>query len=342
MKRRILAVLIACLMTFSVLGISAGAAGVSTFALVDPPSAPATSMWESENNNSITSADVVKSNQMGFGALETDYDHDFFRTYVEKPGLLHMSCQSSSVNLNINLLESDGTFLEWGRLHEIDSEYGVYTFELNMYIERPGNYYLEFADAVAPVDYNFYYCYRPYLDKYVDVQPGRYYYVPVQWADTLGITGGVDATHFNPGGQCTREQLVSFLWRNFGCPAHTMGRSPFRDVKPGTYYYDAVLWAVENGITSGLYPDTFGTGQPCTRAQMVTFLWNAYGKEDPGSPYGLFDDVSKDAYYFDAVQWAVENHIANGVGYLTFDPHGVCTRAHAVTFLYKAPVPGYG
>ena len=172
------------------------------------------------------------------------------------------------------------------------------------------------------------------LNYFVDVKAADYYYDAVLWAAQNGITNGTDATHFSPDELCTRAQAVTFLWRTAGSPAPKSDVMPFTDVPVGSYYYDAVLWAVENGITLGTSATTFSPNETCTRAQIVTFLWRfercpAAGGENP------FSDVSSRAYYADAVLWAVERGITNGTSETTFSPDESATRAQIVTFLYR-------
>ena len=172
------------------------------------------------------------------------------------------------------------------------------------------------------------------LRTFVDVPEGSYYEEAVDWAAQNGITNGTDATHFSPDELCTRAQAVTFLWRKAGSPAPKSEVMPFTDVPVGSYYYDAVLWAVENGITLGTSATTFSPNETCTRAHIVTFLWRfercpAAGGENP------FSDVSSRAYYADAVLWAVERGITNGTSETTFGPDESATRAQIVTFLYR-------
>ena len=150
-----------------------------------------------------------------------------------------------------------------------------------------------------------------------------------------GITKGTDDTHFSPDGICTRAQAVTFLWRAAGSPAPRSRTVPFTDVPVGSYYYDAVLWAVENGITKGTSDTMFSPNATCTRAQIVTFLWRAAGSPEPKS-MSSFSDVSADSYYAKAVAWAVENGITTGTGDGKFSPDATCTRAQSVTFLFRA------
>jgi hypothetical protein len=170
---------------------------------------------------------------------------------------------------------------------------------------------------------------------FVDVKESAYYYLPVLWAVNAGITAGTDATHFSPDNRCTRAQVVAFLWRAAGCPEPNLTENPFVDVKENTYYYKAVLWAVENGITAGVDAIHFGPEQACTRGQVVTFLWRACGKPEAAAQEHPFADLKETAYYYDAVLWAVENGITAGYGAVTFAPNLTCTRGQIVTFLYR-------
>ena len=169
---------------------------------------------------------------------------------------------------------------------------------------------------------------------FADVSPDAYYADAVEWAVANGITGGTSATTFSPNNACTRAQMVTFLWRAAGEPEPETTAMPFTDVAEGAYYYDAVLWAMENGITEGTTETTFSPDAPCTRAQIVTFLWRSEGKPAPQSAMG-FTDVAAGAYYFDAVAWAVENGITNGTSAAAFSPYSTCTRAQIVTFIYR-------
>ena len=172
------------------------------------------------------------------------------------------------------------------------------------------------------------------LNYFVDVKAGDYFYDAVLWAVQEGITSGTDATHFSPNASCTRAQIVTFLWRAAGSPAPKSSEMPFTDVAEGSYYYDAVLWAVENGITKGTSDTTFTPNAKCTRAQIVTFLWRSQ-KSPASDSVNPFTDVAADAYYSSAVLWAVENGITAGTTATTFSPNNDCTRAQIVTFLFR-------
>ena len=170
---------------------------------------------------------------------------------------------------------------------------------------------------------------------FTDVPTDAYYAAAVQWAVEKGVTGGTTATTFSPDAACTRAQVAAFLWRANGSPAPTAA-NPFTDVPDGVYYHDAVLWAVEKGITGGTTAATFSPDAPCTRAQVVTFLHRAASSPAPAAGAGTFTDVADGAYYAAAVQWAVEKGITGGTTAATFSPDAVCTRAQVVTFLYRA------
>ena len=169
-----------------------------------------------------------------------------------------------------------------------------------------------------------------------DVIAGTYYYDAVLWAIEQGITSGVTATTFNPNGSCTRAQIVTFLWRANGSPAPQTAMNPFTDISPDAYYYDAVLWAAEQGITSGTTATSFNPNKACTRAQAVTFLWRSEGS--PATDNSSFNDVPDGTYYADAVDWAVANNVTQGITTNTFVPSNTCTRAQIVTFLYRTLV----
>lgn len=174
-------------------------------------------------------------------------------------------------------------------------------------------------------------------DPFMDVTPGEhsYYYTPVLWALDAGITTGKTETTFAPFEECTRSQVVTFLWRAAGSPAPVAKTSPFADVQdPGAFYYQAVLWAAENGITTGTDATHFSPDLPVTRGQFVTFLWRHAGKPGHGGD-NPFRDIDPDSFYCDAVLWASEFGITNGMGSGEFVPEGICQRGQTVTFLYR-------
>ena len=177
-----------------------------------------------------------------------------------------------------------------------------------------------------------------------DVDAGAYYYDAVTWAVNHDpqITNGTSPTTFSPDNTCKRCEVVTFLWRAFGAEKMT-GDNPFTDVKSTDYYYDAVLWAVGNGVTNGTDPTHFSPENPCTREQVATFLWRALGKPASTMQCSQFADVQdKERYSFTPILWAFENGVTNGMRKNAFVPENPCTRAQIVTFLYRAlanPLP---
>ena len=176
---------------------------------------------------------------------------------------------------------------------------------------------------------------NPQTGVFVDAPEGSYHEEAVDWAVKNGITTGTGNNYFTPDGICTRAQAVTFLWRVAGSPTPKTEAMPFEDVLNGSYYYEAVLWAVENGITVGTSATTFSPELTCSRAHIVTFLWRA-ANSPSARTVNPFTDVATDAYYIDAVLWAVKHKITVGTTLSTFSPDEGCTRAQIVTFLYRA------
>ena len=173
------------------------------------------------------------------------------------------------------------------------------------------------------------------VNEFIDVPSGSYFYEAVMWAVENGVTTGVSASRFDPDGICTRAQAVTFLWRAAGSPKPETRTMPFTDVPVGSYYYDAVLWAVENGITKGTSETMFSPDATCSRAQIVTFLWRSQKSPAAGTA-NPFTDVKASAYYADAVLWAVKEDVTKGTTNTTFSPDANCTRAQIVTFIWRA------
>ena len=171
-------------------------------------------------------------------------------------------------------------------------------------------------------------------NEFIDVPTSSYFYEAVMWAVESGVTTGVSANRFDPNGVCTRAQAVAFLWRAVGSPEPETRAMPFADVPAGSYYYDAVLWAVENGITEGTSDTTFSPDATCSRAQIVTFLWRSE-KSPASGTVAPFADVNSTAYYAGAVLWALREDITKGTTSITFSPDADCTRAQIVTFLWR-------
>ncbi len=171
---------------------------------------------------------------------------------------------------------------------------------------------------------------------FTDLPPiTSYAHIPIDWAVVNRITGGTSPTTFGPEQSCTRAQFVMFLWCVMGRPEPAAESNPFKDVKPSDYFYKAVLWAVENGITAGTSADTFSPKMVVTRAQVVTFIWHNEGDQTAAQTENLFEDVRAGDYYHDAVLWAVERGVTAGTSATTFSPSAICTRAQCMTFLYR-------
>ena len=170
--------------------------------------------------------------------------------------------------------------------------------------------------------------------NFTDVSSSDYFAEPVYWAAATNITTGTTDTTFSPSDTTTRAQIVTFLWRLAGSPEPSADNTAYADVDSSSYYYKAVLWAEENGITTGTGENTFSPDQECTRSQIVTFLYR-YAKTPDVEDNTSFTDVSADAYYADAVSWAAANAVTSGTSDTTFSPEESCTRGQAVTFLYN-------
>lgn len=200
--------------------------------------------------------------------------------------------------------------------------------EVDLIQSADGSYVFTMPDGSVTIQATF------VLIAFRDVTWSDYYYDAVLWAVENGITIGTGDGIFSPDMKCTRAQAVTFLWRAAGSPAPVNSDMPFTDVAPGSYYYDAVLWAVENDITKGTDSTTFSPDMACTRAQIVTFLWRSQSAPVVYAS-NPFEDVTATAYYADAVLWAVENGITKGTSDISFSPEAICTRAQIVTFLYR-------
>ena len=196
-----------------------------------------------------------------------------------------------------------------------------------------GNGKYTFTMPASKVEVNATFVKEVEISPFSDVSTSAYYYEAVKWAQEKGITGGIGNGLFGPNQPCTRAQIVTFLWRAAGSP-EPKSMSSFSDVSTDSYYAKAVAWAVENGITTGTGDGKFSPDATCTRAQSVTFLFRAIGKLVDSK--AEFSDVLTDSYYANAVAWAVENGVTNGIGDGLFGPDNSCTRAQIVTFLFRA------
>ena len=175
-----------------------------------------------------------------------------------------------------------------------------------------------------------------YANPFDDISDStQFYYEPVLWAVDKGITTGMTDTTFVPGNDCTRGQIVTFLWRAKGQPEPASYENPFTDVAETDFFYKAVLWAYHAGITTGMTETTFAPGASCTRAQAVTFLWRQMGEPVPTTTADSFTDTADGQFYAEAVCWALDEAITNGMDDTTFGTDVTCSRGHIVTFLYR-------
>ncbi len=198
--------------------------------------------------------------------------------------------------------------------------YGTESMFDNIQISEEGNAPLLNADVYI-------------MMPFVDVPMSQYYTYPVMWAVANDITSGVDATHFAPNKSCTRAEIVTFLWNAAGKPSVNTN-NPFKDVKKSDWYYQAVQWAVSENITAGVKKDEFAPNKTCTRAEAMTFLWNAEGKPEVNTK-NPFKDVYTSDWFYQPICWAVSESITSGTSPTTFSPRDACTRAHVITFLHN-------
>ena len=172
-------------------------------------------------------------------------------------------------------------------------------------------------------------------NPFLDVSKDDFYYAPILWAYSSGIASGTDSSSFSPEKNCTRGQVITFLWRAKGSPAPGSAVSPFSDVSdPNAYDYKAILWAAENDVASGISDSFFGADLPVTRGQFVTFEWRSAGRPASGTS-NPFSDIPQSSYCRESVLWAYGSRITTGTSATTFSPDSYCTRGQVVTFLYR-------
>jgi|GEM_PF-3720386 S-layer homology domain. len=174
--------------------------------------------------------------------------------------------------------------------------------------------------------------------NFIDVLPGKFFYKSVQWAisQSPAITSGKDETHFAPNEPCTRGHSIRFLWNSLGQPQPTISECPFVDATQGKFYYDAMLWALENGITSGLDDSHFGPNEICSRGQAISLIWQALGRPAPTISECPFIDAKPESFYYKAILWGYETHIFSGIDETHAAPYDACSRGMFLTFLYRA------
>ncbi len=269
-------------------------------------------------DNQLTTLDVGKNNT----ALETLWCENNKLTSLDvskNAALEYLSCYGNKLTvLDVSAVPNLLDALENGE-KTVNKAEGFVEYE-----SEQGHIWMDLGQKTIPV-----------TNCFSDVGSDDFFYDAVLWAYQNDITAGTSKTHFSPYKTCTREQVVTFLWRAKGCEEPNSTNNPFKDVPADAYYTKAVLWAVEKGITNGKSRTKFGVGDPCTRGQVVTFLWRAEDQPEPTSAANPFKDVSETDYYYKAVLWAVENGITKGTSKTKFSPTNTCTRGQVVTFLHR-------
>lgn len=276
-----------------------------------------TAQWEKVNNND--------------NDYDYDYDYDYtpgnttVKTSSTTNGSFTVSSSTAKAGSTVTITPKPDKGYEVGKVTVTDSKGNAVEVTKN----KDGTYsFVMPANTPVTVSVTF-----VRTNPFTDVAAGEYYYDAVLWGVSEGIVAGMTTTTFEPGTVCTRAQIVTFLWRAAGEPV-VNGTNPFTDVHPGDYYYDAVLWGVENGVVAGTTETTFSPDDPCTRAQAVSFLWRADGKP-AASGSSKFTDLEPNAYYLDAVQWGAGRGVVAGMTTTTFEPGTQCTRGQIITFLYR-------
>ena len=295
------------------------------------------SQWRSINlaeyNTALTSANIHFNSH-----VHTYEGYTVTAPTCTEPGYTTHKCTSCDYSYNDSYIEPLGHNYTEEVTKPTCTERGYTTYTCSVCGD---SYKSDYKDALGH-DYKNGTCtrcgvkdpnYKPQA-SFTDVAAGSYCYDAVQWAVANGITNGTDATHFSPNAGCTRGQVVTFLWRAAGEPT-VSGNVGFVDVAPGSYCYEAVKWAVANGITKGTDATHFSPNATCTRGQVVTFMYRAEGEPAVGGSNG-FVDVAAGSYCYNAVQWAVANGITKGTDATHFSPNATCTRGQVVTFLYRA------
>ena len=297
---------------------------------------------EVEPNNSIATAQWIIPNKQIAAQIATNDSKDFFQFTLTRDMTLTIDFTSYMKYYALQLYNEAGDQvwskdgLMWNTssqmrhdLHKIALQTGTYSLCVTSqkYFTQTGSSNFSTGNYTFKLNTE-----NPFSDVPVDA----FYYDPVLWAVEQGITSGTSGTTFSPNDSCMRAHVVTFLWRAAGSPSPESTVNPFEDVKPEDFYYKAVLWAVENGITTGTDATHFSPFGICNRAQVVTFLHRAFGSPDASASDNPFTDVPTDTWYAAPVLWAVENGITNGLSATEFGPDTPCNRAQVVTFLYRA------
>ena len=250
--------------------------------------------------------------------------------------------QTSGIYLIRSVTDSAGT--DWSlvvydsKMNEVgyaDNASDTLDFRGVFELEAGETYYLRVATIITEENEEGTIIVEKPAEPFTDLEKDKYYYLPVIWAVNNGITTGKTTTTFEPDTTCTRAEAVTFLWRMAGKPVWDWAENPFVDVAEDAWYYDAVMWAYEWGITIGTSETAFSPDKECTRAEIVTLLWRVAGELEMDWEENPFVDVTEDAWYYDAVMWASNWGITNGTTDHTFSPDQECTRGMIVTLLHR-------
>ncbi|MBE6949731.1 MAG: hypothetical protein E7451_00150 [Ruminococcaceae bacterium] len=297
---------------------------------------------EVEPNNSIASAQWIIPNKQIIGQIALNDSKDFFEFTLAKDMTLTVDFTSYMKYYALQIYNDAGDRVwyddnnEWDstsktrhNLHKIALKAGTYTMSVTCQydFDYSGSSYFSTGNYTFKLNTE---------NPFSDVPADSFYYDPVLWAVEQGITSGTTGTTFSPNDACMRAHVVTFLWRAAGSPAPKSAVNPFTDVKTSDFFYKPVLWAVENGITTGTSATTFSPTGVCNRAQVVTFLHRAFESPAAATDGLPFTDVPAGAWYEAPIAWAVENGITNGLTATEFGPNAACNRAQVVTFLYRA------
>ena len=251
---------------------------------------------------------------------------------------------NSFLNINAGNYGILATWMELGRSTvSIDTDRYAIRCSEKLIIRSPMQVISPSGAAVAPLgghqyiaDRNGNICSTALIaTPFTDVKTGSFYEQAVYFALGQGITTGTGGTNFSPNNTCSRAEAVTFIHRYCGNIEPVLPRLPFQDINTNAFYHDALRFCVQSGITTGTSATTFSPNAPCTRAQIITFLWRAHGEPEPLAGACVFKDIQVNSFYYDAMMWAVQNDITTGTSATTFSPNAPCTRAQMVTLLYR-------
>lgn len=310
------------------------------------------SVWETEFNDEPNTANNISINTTYYGSSHSDQNVDYFKFTLNSPASVYLSfgselSNSTSKGWTIKLYNS---FMQeqTSYAHECKDTIPEVFSKIQLssglyYIKVIPYYYYSWTDVTYNLKITNPSAPTPTPDpdptpapsgRFTDVPSNAYYAQAVEWAVDKGIVAGTSSSTFAPNQTCTRAQVMTMLWNVMNRPNLSSSRNPFTDVPSSSWYTVPVLWAYQKGITSGTSSTTFSPSSGCTRAQVMTFIWNQQGKPQTLNSIS-FTDVSSSAYYYQPVRWAVKNGITSGTTSTTFSPNKNCTRAEVVMFLYK-------